>query len=245
MRRALLAAIVLAGCRTHLQAVVLPTDTGMCSWAPVYHDGEQLEFHITWHSIGLARLVDLSGDAGIADGRRAAMVELAVDGDGLVALVKELHDDMLSVVDLDRGVPLANNGTFEALFRGWGGDRRRSAPVVPWTMTAEGLPVQDVASGIALLRAWPADRKAGHLYLALGATSFRVDLTAAGVEDVPCLAHHCPALRLEGLVRDGSRPYRFTTWITTDDRHLPVRVVSETTSMGTVVMDLVRWAPGR
>jgi hypothetical protein len=236
--------IVFAGCRWHLQQVALPSTSGPASWTPEYHAGEQLEFGIAWHHVALAKLLELEGEAGVVGDRRAAMIELVVDGDGLVATVMKLHDEMLSVLDLDRGVPLSNNGTFEALFRGWGGVRGRNAPLSPWTTMAEGLPVQDVASGMGLLRAWPHDRKSGHLNIALGATTFRIDLVNAGIEPIMCLGRRTAALRLEGIVRDGKRPYRFTVWITADDRRLPARVVSETTKIGLVEMDLLRWAPG-
>src|SRR5690349_13232102 len=136
MRRGLLTLIMLAGCVRHLSHMNMPATAAaeaVVGWAPVYHAGEQLEFSIAWHHVALAKLLELEGDEAVVDGRRAAMLELRVDGDGLVATVMELHDRMRSVVDLDRGVPIQNDGTFEALFRGWGGDRGRDAVIVPWT----------------------------------------------------------------------------------------------------------------
>lgn len=240
---------LLAACRWRLPAAPpAPHTDDRLAWAPGFAPGEQLEWHIAWQGIPVARLLLLVGEPGPVDdakgvSRRAAIVQLAVDSDALVNVIKELHDEMITVLDFDRGVPLANNGTFEALFRGWGGDRRRAASVSWWTAVADGdEAVHDLISGIGLLRAWPRGRASGHLYVRLGGENFRIDMVAAGVESTDCLGTPCDALRLEGVVHDPKRPYRFTTWITADPRRVPVRVVAETTYMGTVVMTLTQWA---
>jgi hypothetical protein len=242
VRRSLAALLFLVACRHRLPAAPFASETGLVAWAPIHWPGEQLEYSLAWRGIPVARLWILSGEPGDVEGRRAAIVQMAVESDGLLVVVKRIYDEMTSVIDLRSGGVLANSGTFEALFRGWA-KQGKPSPVVAWTKTPPAEEpnalVHDALSTTQLLRAWPRGLAAGHFYGSIGYWVFRVDVVAAGEEELECLGERVRTFRLDAIIRQG-KGYRFRAWITDDERRLPARLDADTDFGGKVSVTLDR-----
>ncbi len=224
--------------------------------------GEYLSWQVKWKGLAGGRTQLVVGQPGTLEGRKAIIIRSETRGDGLLAVFRHMRDELTTIVDLDDGAPIRSEGIveegrdvaqvevvfadagYEALLRE-DGEEKRWKQVVP-----EGSHADDWQSAFAFMRLWnPEPGTRGYFYAQSGRSFYRVEVAAAGVEELRLELGTFDCQRFEGEARKldklGARvpdvePRRFSLWFTDDDRHLPVRIVADT-SFGDVHAELLEF----
>ena len=228
--------------------------------------GEYMAWQVKWKGFAGGRTHLVVGEPGTLEGKKAIIVRAETRGDGLIAVFRHLRDEVMTVVDLDQGAPIRSEGTVEEgrdvvqvevefgagsydLLLRKDGQEKRWKQVVP-----EGARAKDWLSALGFMRIWnPEPGTRGYFYAQSGRSFYRVEIAAAGVEEVrlelglfECQRFEGAAHRLDkqGAPVPNAEPRLFSLWLTDDDRHLPVQILAETT-FGDVYAELLEFEQPR
>jgi hypothetical protein len=234
------------------------TDDEILGFAP----GEQLAFEVRLAGVLAGEAQFVAGQPGVVNGRRAIAVSSSMKSAGAFALIKEVKDEVTSIIDLDRMRPIHTSS--EVIF----GRRRYHAETdftdhgarIQYTPAGEntrelvyafgGAVVHDAHSSMALVRTWtaePGERIA--LWVIGGRRLWRTEIWAVGTEVIGTRMGNQNALRLDGIsVRSrpdlsadpGKPPRSFSVWLSDDADRVPLRFTAHT-ELGDVVIELVSY----
>jgi hypothetical protein len=239
-------------------ASAVDTDDQVQGFAP----GEQLAFEVRVAGVLAGEAQFAAGQPGIVDGRRAIAVTSVIKSAGAFAFIKEVKDDVTSIIDLERMRPMRT--TSNVIF----GARRYQADTaftdhgarIQYTPAGESTRelvydfrdaiVHDAHSSMALVRTWtaePGERIA--LWVIGGRRLWRTEIWFVGTEVIGTRLGNQPAIRLDGtsvrsrpdLTPDPKKPPRnFTVWLSDDADRVPLRF-SAHTELGDIIIDLVAY----
>ena len=234
------------------------TDDQIVGFAP----GEQLAFEVRLAGVLAGEAQFAAGQPGAVDGRRAIAVTSVIKSAGAFALIKEVKDDVTSIIDLDRMRPVRT--TSDVVF---GAKRYRAetefrdhGATVHYTPDGKGTRslvfdfgdavVHDAHSSMALVRTWtaePGERMA--LWVIGGRRLWRTEIWVVGSEVIGTRLGNQPAIRLDGTsVRSradlspepNKKPRSFSVWLSDDADRVPLRF-SARTELGDIVIELVAY----
>ncbi len=198
---------------------------------PVGVPGEVMRYQLAFRGLPIGLLQVAVGLPGTEDGRPVVVVRSLLESDGILALVRDLSWRLDSVIDLQRGLPLRSELTFEATVQGKA-KKLHIEHTWDWSSTRHNL-----HSLIGELRAWALPEGEKRRLRVRIDGSFSVELMLAGREYVR-FAHQA-ALRFEGKA-DIGRGYRFTFWLSDDARRVPLRI-ELATKWGDARVDLIAY----
>lgn len=228
--------------------------------APLLHPGEHMEWEVTWKGLTGGRAQLVTGQPGnLPDGRRAVIVRSQSHADGLIAVVKNIRDELTTTVDLSTSLPIETTGDFEfgqrrSAVRAWFTEtgyhieyERAGANPLRWEQTLPpGTAAYNTHAALGALRAWHAAAGERVFFYALsGRRLYRIDLTYRGTETIRTALGDQPAVRMDGVgtrlhrsLKPSSRkPRQFTVWFSDDDLRIPLRVEA-LTEYGDVRVDI-------
>jgi len=268
----LLALLTAGGCRSSFEKRTLPpppdstAEQAQLTNESLYVPGEYLAWSVKWKGLsgGVTRWV--IGEPGMLDGRKTIICKSETRGDGLIAVFKHVREELTTVIDLDHGGPsrsasiieegrgvenldVSFNGlSYHAKMRIKGDDQERTwEQAVP---DGKGH-TDDLHTAMGHLRLWnPPTGTRGYLYAQSGQSFYKVQVVAAGREQIRTEAGDFATVRMEGtadliswrgIPPKKPKQRRFTAWFSDDDYHLPVRIVGET-AFGDVYADLAEFA---
>lgn len=233
-------------------------DDAIVGFAP----GEQLAFEVRLASVLAGEAQFVAGQPGTVDGRRAIAVTSIIKSAGAFALIKEVKDDVTSIIDLDRMRPIRT--TSDVVF----GPKRYHAETefsdhganIQFTPDGQATRslvfdfgdavVHDAHSSMALVRTWtaePGERIA--LWVIGGRRLWRTEIWVVGTEVIGTRMGNQSAIRIDGtsvrsradLTPEPNKPPRnFSVWLSDDADRVPLRV-SARTELGDVVIELVAY----
>jgi hypothetical protein len=239
-------------------ATAADTDDEIQGFAP----GEQLAFEVRVAGVLAGEAQFAAGQPGIVDGRRAIAVSSVIKSAGAFALIKEVKDDVTSIIDLERVRPMRT--TSDVIF----GARRYHADTsfsdhgarIQYTPNGESTRelvyefgdavVHDAHSSMALVRTWTADPgERIALWVIGGRRIWRTEIWVVGTEVIGTKLGNQPAISIDGtsvrsrpdLSPEPSKPPRsFSVWMSDDADRVPLRF-SAKTELGDIVIDLVAY----
>ena len=231
----------------------------------VFRPGESMRFELSLRGIVGGEATVAVGSPGLVEGKRVIIVRSRVQSAGVVAVFKEVKDEVTTWVDLDTGLPLEHMAavkfgkkemTIETKFAGGVAgsfDLAVSRPGVYSRRVAHQSMPADIAafdahSVIGALRAWRAEEGQHAYFFALvGRHLWQNTVRLTQHERVRTRLGRFDALRIDGVARrltrdlreDPRKPPRYyTLWMSDDDQHLPLLVTGKT-EYGEVKAELV------
>lgn len=243
------------GQKTHAPAAASP-DRALSAMR--FLPGEHMEWEVRWFGVLVGRVQLAVGQPGELDGRNALVVRSVATSDGALAVAKRGQIELVTWIDLERQLPLAQAGSFDEIYSGEVlGNRYGAAewPRTPWLPSLpDGEVAQSTHTALGLLREWrPAPGDRGHVYVRMRWRVLRIDVRAVGRERVTSALGRRPALRVDGVAvlvdgglapLPGQRSFPLSFWIDDqDDERVPVRIDIESGFGGTVRLDLVTYDP--
>ena len=234
----------------------------------VFIPGEAMRFELSLRGVVGGEASVGVGDPGVVDGRRTIIVRSRVESAGVVAMFKEVKDEITTSVDLDTGLPVRLQGhvkfgkresTIDAQFRlpaattpgGYDLTIHRVGSAKPREvhMTMPGQQAAfDAHTVIGAMRGWRAeDGQYAYFYVLVGRHLWQNTVRMTGRERLRTKLGRFDAVRIEGVARrmtkalkeDKKKPPRsYTMWLSDDDARLPLRVEAKT-EYGTVEAVLV------
>jgi Protein of unknown function (DUF3108) len=229
--------------------------------------GETMTWELTVAGLEAGRARFAAGIPSEADG--TVTLQAQSEASGMVAVLKDVRDDAVSVVNVKTGVPVRTEA--EAV---WSGKSQRVVSVrVPGAATVamdvtrhekdgtektskrtQKLPnaeTHDALSAVLVMRAWDAEEGARAVLYSIGGTRmWRTELLVDGFETIDselgmrrCVRIIGTAFRLgPTLAEDNRRPPRqFTMWRSDDEERIPLRIQADT-EFGKVTIDLTSYA---
>jgi hypothetical protein len=210
------------------------------------------------------------GQPGKVDGKRVVIVSSRVESAGVVAMFRQVRDEVTTQVHLDTGLPISQqahvifgtkesyldtkfaggqNGAFEVHVRTklpGGGERERThRQAMP-----EDQAAFDPHAVIGTLRAWkPEDGQHAFFFVLVGRNLWQNTIRLTGREKLRTRMGQFNTLRIDGVAQrltrqlreDKRKPLRtYTVWISDDDAHLPLLVTGKT-EFGDVKAELVEY----
>ncbi len=233
----------------------------------IFRPGESMRFELSLRGIVGGEASVAVGSPGLVDGKRVIIVRSRVESAGVVAVFKEVKDEVTTWVDLDTGLPLEHQasvkfgpkamtvetkfaggsaGSFDVAVTRSGSEVRR---VAHQSMPAD-IAAFDAHSVIGALRAWRAEEGQHAYFFALvGRHLWQNTVRLTQHERVRTRLGRFDALRIDGVARrltrdlreDPRKPPRYyTMWLSDDDQHLPLLVTGKT-EYGEVKAELVEY----
>ena len=226
-----------------------------------------MTWELTVAGIEAGRARFAAGIPSEADG--TVTLQAQAESSGMAAVVKDVRDDAVSIVDVKTGVPVRTEA--EAV---WSGKSQRVVSVrVPGatavtqdvlrrekdgaekaskrTQRLPGAETHDALSAILVMRAWNgSEGERAVLYSIGGTRMWRTELLLDGYEVIDselgmrrCARIVGTAFRLGGtLTEDNRRPPRqFTMWRSDDEERIPLRISADT-EFGKVTIELTSYA---
>lgn len=230
----------------------LPVTGGM------FVPGETMRFELSLRGIVGGEASVGVGEPGIVDGRRTIMVRSRVESAGVVAMFKEVKDEITTSIDLDTGLPTKLQGHVKFGKRESKIDAsfRLPTPKLPggYDLTIQRIgnptkrmvhmvmppeqPAFDAHAVIGAMRAWRAeDGQYTYFYVLVGRHLWQNTVRMTGRERVRTKLGRFDAVRIEGVARrmtrtlkeDKKKPPRYyTIWMSDDEARLPLRVQART-----------------
>ena len=251
------------------RVVEVPAQAGPPTALPVsgglFVAGESMRFELSLRGI-LGGEADLAvGQPGVMDGKSIIIIRSRVESAGVVAMFREVRDEVTTWVDLSSGLPVSQRaqtkyGSKEAVvetkFAGgapgsFAIDLRALHPRRHKILHQSMPPDQaafDTQSVLGALRAWKAQPGAhAYFYALIGHHLWQNTVRMTGHEKVKTHLGTFDAIRIDGVARrlttrlreDHHKQVRyFTMWISDDSDRLPLRVVGKT-EFGEVKAELV------
>lgn len=229
--------------------------------------GEQMTFELSLGGVLGGEAFTAVGEPGFVDGRSQIVVRSRVESAGVVAVVKEVRDDVSTWIAIDTGRPVKHvadtkfgvkESVIETTFNsGRGGDFNLEVqrPGRPTVRVRQQLP--DDAAGfdahavLGALRAWQAaDGDHASFYVIAGRRLWRNSVRFAGRETIRTALGRFPTVRIDGVahrvsrsLRDDPRkkPRHYTIWLSDDGSRLPLLVMAKT-EYGDIRVELTDYA---
>ena len=220
---------------------------------PLFFPGETVTWEVAFRGIegGRARLA--VGAPALVDGRSVLALHAQAESSGMLAIVKNVHDDIAAWLDADTGLPLRtssnSNATGKDIHAESVFDQVKRRVAIDYTIggkkrqqTGRRLPpdtTYDPLGVILVLRGWDApDGARTGFYTMGGRTLWRTELVVDGREVRTTRLGKLPCVRMTGTSRrllassfspDQKKPPRkFTVWFSDDARRVPVHIVAAT-----------------
>ena len=223
--------------------------------ALLFHPGESMEWEVRWFGVTVGRVRLAVGQEGEMDGRRALVVRSVARSEGALAMVREGTIELTTWIDLEAERPLAQEGSFDEIYRGEVLGARHGAavwPRAPWTsMLAGGVSAQSSHTALGALRGWtPEVGSRAHLYVRMRQMLVRLDLVATGRERVGSPLGRVWARRIDGVATPvgadlqpvaGGKPLAMVVWIDEEEERAPVRISAEVGMGGPVEFRLIAY----
>jgi hypothetical protein len=223
-----------------------------------YLPGEHMEWEVRWFGVLVGRVQLAAGQPGQVDGRQALVVRSLAISDGALAVARRGQMELLTWIDLDSQLPLAQAGSFDEIYTGEVLGTRFGAsewPRTPWQPAlAGGQVAHSTHTALGLLRGWRAavgDR--GHVFVRMRHRVLRIDMVAAGRERITSALGRRAALRIDGVAvpvdgsltpEPGQRSFPASFWIDEQgSERVPLRIQIESGFGGIVQLDLVAYDP--
>jgi hypothetical protein len=220
--------------------------------------GEHMEWEVRWFGVLVGRVQLAVGREGIEGGARTMVIRSVAQSDGALAVAKRGQMELLTWVDIERGLPLAQSGSFDEIYSGEVLGARFGAtewPRSPWLPDLGGGQVaQSTHSLLGLLRGWrPALGDRTTVFVRLRHRLLRIDLVASARQRTSSPLGRRSALRIDGVAlpvggdlepSPGQRSYPLSLWIDEGGaERVPVRIEIESGFGGLVRLDLVTYDP--
>ena len=220
--------------------------------------GEAMRFELSLRGIVGGEASVGVGQPGIVDGRRTIMMRSRVESAGVVAMFKEVRDEITTSLDLDTGLPVKLQGNvkfgkresrIDAAFRlpnekgppGYDLEIQRAGSARPRLVhmdMPEDQPAFDAHAVIGAMRAWRADDgQYAYFYVLVGRHLWQNTVRMTGRERLRTKLGRFDAVRIEGVARRMTRtlkedrkkqPRYYTIWMSDDDARLPLKVQAKT-----------------
>lgn len=233
----------------------------------IFRPGESMRFELSLRGVVGGEASVAVGRPGLVDGKRVIIIRSRIESAGVVAMFKQVRDDVTTWIDMDSGLPLGHLAevkfgkkemTIETKFAG--GD----AGSFDLAVTRPGVAVRRVAhqsmpaniaafdghSVIGALRAWRADEGQHAYFFALvGRHLWQNTVRLTQRQRVRTKLGRFDALRIDGVARrltrdlreDPRKPPRYyTLYMSDDDARLPLLVTGKT-EYGEVKAELVEY----
>ena len=227
----------------------LPADGGL------FVPGESMRFELSLRGVLGGEAAIAVGQPGLVEGKRVLIVRSRVESAGVVAMFKEVRDEVTSWIDLDTGLPLghlanvkfgARESIIETRFAGGAGgsfhvEVRRNGSSAR-RIYHQGMPADQAAfdghSVVGALRSWRADEgQHAYFYVLIGRFLWQNTIRFTSRERVRTRLGRHDAIRIDGVARrltrdlreDPKKPPRYyTLWLSDDERRLPLLVEGKT-----------------
>lgn len=233
----------------------------------IFRPGESMRFELSLRGIVGGQASVAVGSPGRLDGKRVIIVRSRVESTGVVAMFKDVRDEVTTWVDLDTGLPLEHHAavkfgkkamTIETKFAGGQAGsfdlavlrQGNDSPRVAHQSMPADIAAFDAHSVIGALRAWRAEEGQHAYFFALvGRHLWQNTVRLTTHERVRTRLGRFDALRIDGVARrltrdlreDPRKPPRYyTLWMSDDDQHLPLLVTGKT-EYGEVKAELVEY----
>jgi hypothetical protein len=219
----------------HTEMTPVEVDVARTFVAP----GEHTLMDLSWYGIPVAQIESAVGEPVTIGGRRLLVVWSELNSDGALAVIKQLHNEVTTTLDVGNGLPVETIGSFEALYSG---SSRNSVPMERRTWSADERQ-HNTHSALFLLRSWdPPEGTRGYFTGRVGYGTYRADVLAAGRELLKTSEGTLPSVRIEGSVRaSGIETYQFIVWFSDDRDRRPLRIEAESGYGGIVRAELVAY----
>jgi hypothetical protein len=233
----------------------------------IFRPGEAMRFELSLRGVVGGEASVAVGSPGLVAGKRVIIVRSRTESAGVVAMFKEVRDEVTTWVDLDTGLPLEQRAavkfgkkqmTIETKFAGGRPGSfdlavMRSGSAAP-RFAHQSMPADiaafDAHSVIGALRAWRAEEGQHAYFFALvGRHLWQNTVRLTRHERVRTRLGRFDALRIDGVARrltrdlreDPRKPPRYyTMWMSADDARLPLLVTGKT-EYGEVKAELVEY----
>lgn len=228
--------------------------------------GETLGFDISLRGV-IGGTVQLAvGDPGVVDGRSVVIVKSLVQSAGFVAAIKEVRDEIVTMIDVETGAVLKHDldSKFGDLEAAISTDMGKGAPgTFALTYTRKGqapkhviqnMPPDaiafDVHAILGVVRGWnPQDGDEESFFMISGRRLWRSSLRVGAHETIRTAMGKNPTIRIDGVaqrvtsgLRDlkSKQPRNYSLWLSDDANRLPLLVMA-TTEYGDLRLELVEY----
>ncbi|HEY5949880.1 MAG TPA: DUF3108 domain-containing protein [Kofleriaceae bacterium] len=227
-----IAAVALAGCAQGMAKAPKSDTAGSAADSLAGQTfgvpGEAMEYEVALSGVTVGRVQVAVGQPGFVDGRRAIIVRSRGQSAGFAALIKDLHWDLTTTLDMTTGLPIHE---IEESWLEEDGEPKHQRNDHDWSGSGYNL---HAAAGA--LRGWHShEGQRASLDVTIDEFEISVELWDATRE----FAVNEPAVRYDGIARD---KYKFSIWISDDESRVPLAVRSES-KLGPITIELVHYDP--
>ncbi len=216
--------------------------------------GEVMRFQLSLRGVVGGETTVAVGLPGEIDGRRAIILRSRVESAGVVALIREIRDEVITWIDLDEGIPIrlhadvkfgkkesiidtdfngGEPGAFAIEYERKGQTKRTYLQAMPPDQSAH-----DIHSIMGVVRAWDAQPGThAYFYVLAGRRLWLNTIRLTERETIRTALGRFPAIRIDGIAKRMTRqlaentrkkPREFTVWISDDADRVPLRVIAKT-----------------
>lgn len=236
----------------------------------VFLPGEEMRFELSLRGILGGEAALAVGQAGRVDGDRVIIVSSRVESAGVVAMFRQVRDEVTTWIHLDTGLPIHHSahvrfgkkesfietkfaggkaGGFDVMVRGGREPAGSLTRVMHQAMPAEQAAF-DPHAVIGALRAWrPEEGQHAYFFVLVGRQLWQNTVRLTGRERRRTRLGEFEALRIDGVARRLTRDLRevpnkparyYTMWISDDATRLPLLIEGKT-EYGDVKAELVEY----
>jgi len=224
------------------------------------HPGETMRFEVRLAGVLGGEASFETGQPTLQDGRAVVAVASRVHSAGALALVKDVRDDAVTILELATLAPLSTSSDVRANPRDYHGETRYDGGRATLVFTPGKGPAQthhydfgdervdDSHSAMFAMRVWQAEPGATRTLWVLGGRRvWQAAMTMGERETIDTYVGQQPAIRIDGVARRasadrtidvGKPPRTFSVWLSDDADRVPFRFVA-TTELGDIVIELV------
>jgi hypothetical protein len=226
--------------------------------------GEVMRFELSLRGVVGGETTVAVGQPGEVDGHRAIILRSRVASAGVVALIREVRDEVVTWIDTETGLPIRQHadvkfgkkesiidtefnggepGPFAIDYERKGHPKRTFVQSMPRDESA-----YDIHSIIGVVRAWDAEPGThAYFYVLAGRRLWQNTIRLTERETIRTSLGRFPAIRIDGVAKRMTRqlrenthkkPREFTVWISDDADRVPLRVVAKT-EYGDVKAELI------
>lgn len=232
-----------------------------------YIPGESMSFTVSLRGMVGGEATLAVGEPGLVNGKPVVVVRSRVQSAGMMAVVKEVRDEMVTWIDLDSGSVLKHEASARygkkaaTVSTNLGGgkpgpfhiDYKRvgRVPLALRQMLPDATLAMDVHATLGVLRAWDGDdAEDASFFILSGRRLWRSVLRVGAHETIRTAVGKHPAVRIDGVaqrvnrgLRDDKRkkPRNFSIWFSDDANRLPL-LVMVTTDYGELRVELTDYS---
>jgi hypothetical protein len=228
--------------------------------------GETMSFEISLRGVVGGTAVVAVGEPGLVEGHSAIIVRSRVQSAGVIAAIKEVHDEIVTWIDMDTGIVVKHEaesrfGKKEATIATTFGDGKPGPFTLEYqrkghpNMTVfQALPKDarafDIHAILGLMRAMEVeDGDEESFFLLSGRRLWRSSMQVGAHETIKTSTGRHPAIRFDGVAQRVNRglndlkqkkPRNYSVWLSDDANRLPLLVMA-TTEYGDLRVELVEY----